>query len=426
MAENGDSPRRPARPGDGDPPAEGHRDRAETRLAHAGNDPRAYHGFVNPPVVHASTVLYETVEAARTGAQPYRYGRRGTPTSDALEAMITELEDADRTVLAPSGLAACALALLGVTAAGDRVLVTDSIYNPTRRFCDQVLQRYGVTTTYFDPFDEAGFRRLLADGAAAVFLEAPGSLTFDVPDVPALTAAAKAAGATVLMDNTWATPLYFRPLARGIDLSIQAGTKYFSGHSDLLIGSIAGRGEAIAEVRDTALAFGNHVAPDDVYLTLRGIRTLAVRLERHQKSALRVAEWLRAQPAVHEVLFPALPGAPGHDMWKRDFCGASGLFGLVFRDVARESVEAFVDGLRLFGIGYSWGGYESLATLQDVAAQRTATRWDPRDQLVRLHVGLEDPDDLVADLAAGLDRLARHAADHPAPKPQAPHVSTGG
>ncbi len=397
-----------------------------TRLAHAGHEPRGFHGFVNPPVVHASTVLFESVDAARARTQPYTYGRRGTPTTDALAAVISELEGAERTVLAPSGLAACALALLGVAGAGSTVLVTDSVYHPTRRFCDDVLARYGVRTLYFDPHDRPRFDHLLAERPAAVFLEAPGSATFDVPDVPALAAAAKGAGAVVIMDNTWATPLYFRPLEHGVDLSIQAGTKYFGGHSDLLIGSIAGSGEPIGKVADTCLAIGNHVAPDDVYLTLRGIRTLEVRLARHMENALAVARWLSGEPVVEAVLYPALPGAPGHDLWKRDFSGASGLFGIVFRDVPDEAVKAFVDGLALFGIGYSWGGYESLATVPHVPSLRSVTPWDPRRSLVRLHVGLEDPRDLIADLATGLERLAATAAAHPGAHGRTPGISTGG
>ena len=426
MADHGETVRdHGARHPAGAPAADGRRDHVDTRLAHAGHDPRGFHGFVNPPVVHASTVLFETVEGTRANTQPYRYGRRGTPTTDALCRMICELEGAERTVLAPSGLAAVALALLSVTAAGDRVLVADSVYAPTRRICDTVLSRYGVRTTYFDPGDETAFGALLSDPPAAVFLEAPGSVTFDVPDIPSLAAAARSAGARVLMDNTWATPLYFRPLEHGVDLSIQAGTKYFSGHSDLLIGSIAGSGDAIATVADTGLALGTNVGPDDVFMTLRGIRTLSVRLARHQENGLAVARWLAGQPVIHRVLHPALPGAPGHESWKRTFRGASGLFAIVFRDVPREAVEAFVDGLRLFGIGYSWGGFESLAVVQDVAAQRSATRWDRRDQLVRLHVGLEDPADLIADLAEGLDRLARAAAATGPERADPPHLATG-
>lgn len=381
-----------------------------TQLVHAGPDPRAFHGFVSPPVVHASTVLFETVKSAQTGGQRYTYGRRGTPTTDALAEIVSDLEGAEDTVLVPSGLAACTLALLSAVSAGDRVAVVDTVYGPTRRFCDRMLARLGVSTVYFDPTDLAAAEALVAGGVAAVFLEAPGSLTFEMADVPAIAAAAKSAGATVLMDNTWATPLFFRPLEHGVDLSIQAGTKYFSGHSDLLIGTIAGSGEAIARVKDTAVVIGSNVGPDDVFMTTRGIRTLHVRLARHQASTLAVAGWLAEQPAVHRVLYPALPGDPGHALWRRDFTGASGLFSVVFRDWPEAAVHAFVDGLALFGIGSSWGGYESLVTVPPMDKVRTARPWDPRDQVVRFHVGLEDPEDLIADLAAGLERLQKAAA----------------
>ena len=392
------------------PEEPGDSDRIETRLAHAGHAPRDFHGFVNPPVVHASTVLFESTETARTGGQRYTYGRSATPTTDALTDLISEMEGADATVLAPSGLAAVSLSLISCVGAGDRLLVSDSVYAPTRRLCDATLTRFGVQTIYFDPLGHAAFERLLRETSpAAVFLEAPGSVTFDMPDIPALARAAKAAGATVVMDNTWATPLFFAPLAHGVDLSVQAGTKYFGGHSDLLIGSIAGNGAAIGQVAATARNLGNNVGPDDVFLTIRGIRTLPVRLRRHEESGLAVAKWLEAHPAVHRVCHPGLESDPGHEVWKRTFRGASGLFSIMLKDVPGEAVAAFVDGLRLFGIGFSWGGFESLATFQNVEKARTAQPWDPRLKIVRLHVGLEDPADLIADLDQGLARLAQFA-----------------
>jgi cystathionine beta-lyase len=381
------------------------RHRRATTLVHGGHDPEDFHGFVNPPVVHASTVLFPDVAATRTRRQRYTYGRRGTPTTEALCDIVSALEGAEQTVLTPSGLSACTLPLAAVVGAGDHVLVVDNVYSPTRRFCEGFLTRFGVVTRYFDPMDLPAFEALLADGAAAVFLEAPGSLTFEVPDVPALAKAAKAAGATVLLDNTWATPLYFRPLEHGVDLSIQAATKYFGGHSDLLLGTVAGRGEAIARVRKAWDEWGESVGPDDVYMTLRGIRTLDVRLERHGKNALTLAERLSADPRVHRVLHPALPASPGHETWKRDFDGATGLFAITFKGRPDEDVCAFVDSLELFGIGYSWGGFESLVTLQPVHTCRSATPWPEDEHCVRLQIGLEDPEDLWEDLEQALARI---------------------
>lgn len=378
------------------------RRRLATALAHGGHDPMAFHGFVNPPVVHASTVLYRDVAATRTRTQKYTYGRSGTPTSDALCALVCELEGAERTVLAPTGLAACTVALAASVKAGDRVVVVDNIYAPTRTFCDGFLARFGVETTYVDPTNLAAFVAALDERVAAVFLEAPGSLTFEVPDIAAMAAAAKAVGATVIIDNTWATPLYFRPLEHGCDLSIQAATKYFGGHSDLLLGTVAGRGEAIERVRRTWDEWGEHVGPDDVFMTLRGMRTLDVRLERHQRNARIVAEWLSAHPRVHRVLYPALPDAPGHALWKRDFDGASGLFAFTLKGESEDDAARIVDALRLFAIGYSWGGFESLVTLPPVNRVRSATRWPQDEPVVRLHIGLEDPADLVEDLDAAL------------------------
>jgi cystathionine beta-lyase len=380
----------------------GRRRRIATTLVHAGCQPESFHGFVNPPVVHASTVLYPDVEGARTRNQTYTYGRRGTPTTDALCDTVSQLEGAEQTVLAPSGLAACTMALAALVNAGDRVLVVDNIYAPTRAFCDGFLKRFGVETVYFDPMDMHSYEALLAEGAAAVFLEAPGSVTFEVPDTPAMARAAKAAGATVLMDNTWATPLYFRPLEHGVDLSIQAATKYFGGHSDLLLGTVAGSGEAIAAVKRTREQWGENVGPDDVFMALRGIRTLDVRLERHARNALSVARFLDEDPRVSRVLYPALPGAPGHQTWKRDFDGASGLFAITFSGVEEARVDRFVDSLDLFGIGYSWGGFESLVTLQPVRRMRSATEWPQDEHVVRLHIGLEDPADLMEDLDQAL------------------------
>lgn len=374
-----------------------------TVLVRGGHDPADFHGFVNPPVVHASTVLFPNVEASQTRkSQRYTYGRRETPTNDALCDLVSELEGAAGTILASTGLAACTIPLAGVLKTGDRILVVDNVYHPTRQFCDGFLTRFGVTTVYFDPTDLDGYRALLNEPTAAVFLEAPGSLTFEVCDIPALAALAKDAGAVTLMDNTWATPLYFRPLDHGCDISIQAGTKYFAGHSDLLIGTIACNAETLSRVHRTWDEWGEHVAPDDVYATTRGIRTLDVRLARHQRNALKVAERLAGDGRVHRVLHPALPDAPGHALWKRDFLGATGLFAVTFKGATNETVCRFVDTLRLFGIGYSWGGYESLATVPMIDKWRSASKWPEDERVVRLSIGLEDPDDLIEDLMNAL------------------------
>lgn len=380
--------------------------RRATVIARGGLDPAAFHGFVNPPVVHASTVLFPDVETTRTRKQRYTYGRSGTPTTDALCDVVSALEGAEATILTPTGLAACTVALASATKAGDRILVVDNVYGPTRAFCNGFLSRFGVTTVYFDPLDVDGFTAHLGSGpVAAVMLEAPGSLTFEVPDIPALTRAAKAAGAVVIMDNTWATPLYFRPLDVGCDLSIQAATKYFAGHSDLLLGTVAGSGEAIRRCRKAWDEWGENVGPDDVYATLRGIRTLDVRLERHARTTLAVATWLQSDARTGTVYYPALPGAPGHDLWKRDFSGATGLFAVGFKGRTEADVERVVDALELFGIGDSWGGFESLATLPPVNAIRSATRWPHDEPIVRLNIGLEDPADLIEDLDQALARL---------------------
>jgi cysteine-S-conjugate beta-lyase len=386
--------------------------RAATTVVTAGRDPRAYHGFVNPPVYHASTVLYPSAEDFVARRARYQYGRRGTPTTEALELALQELEgpQCSGVALLPSGLAAISTALLSVVHAGDHILVTDSAYEPTRKFCEQILSRLGVTTGYYDPLVGSGISALITPNTRAVFVEAPGSLSFEMQDVGAIAQAAHTKGALVLMDNTWATPLYFRPLDHGVDLAIQAGTKYIGGHSDVMLGTVSANAAAVTALKTTVQLSGLCEGPDDVYLGLRGLRTLAVRLERHFQSGLAVANWLEARPEVLRLLHPALPSNPGHAIWKRDFTGASGLFSMVLKPVPQKAVYAFLDTLELFGIGASWGGYESLAVPFDCTKVRTATRWAPGGPTVRFHIGLEAVEDLIADLERGFAALAAAAA----------------
>jgi cysteine-S-conjugate beta-lyase len=385
--------------------------RAETRVVTAGRDPASYHGFVNPPVYHASTVLYPSAEDFLAHRARYQYGRRGTPTTEALEGAIAELEGRQcaGVALLPSGLAAISAALLSVVQAGDHILVTDSAYGPTRNFCNQILSRLGVSTTYYDPLIGDGISALMQPNTRVVFVEAPGSLSFEMQDVGAIATAAHAKDALVLMDNTWASPLYFRALEHGVDLSIQAGTKYIGGHSDVMLGTVSANEATAVRLRNTVFLSGWCVGPDDIYLGQRGLRTLAVRLERHQQSGLAVARWLEQRPEVLRLLHPALESHPGHALWKRDFTGASGLFSVVLKPIPPKAVNAFLDALDLFGIGASWGGYESLAIPFDCTPVRTATQWQPGGPTVRFHIGLEAVEDLIADLERGFAAMAAAA-----------------
>jgi cystathionine beta-lyase len=383
--------------------------RQDTRLVHAGREPARQHGFVNTPIYRGSTVLFPTMAAIEANDQDFTYGRLGTPTVKALEEAIAELEGGHRTLLTPSGLSAIATALLAFVSAGDEVLVVDSVYRPARRFCDNVLKRLGVTITYYDPLIGAGIERLITKKTKIVFTESPGSQTFEVQDIPAIAAAAHDAGAVVILDNTWATPLYFKPFAHGADVSIQAATKYIGGHADIMLGAITMNERTSAAVAKVHEDLGLCTGPEDVYLGLRGLRSLGVRLERHQKSGLELARWLAERPEVARVIHPALPTDPGHALWQRDFTGASGLFSIVLKKVSRAKLAAMLDGLSLFGMGYSWGGFESLILPFDPSAYRTATEWPVAGPALRLHIGLEDTDDLKADLDAGFARLAARA-----------------
>jgi cystathionine beta-lyase len=379
-----------------------------TRLVSGGRDPFAYHGFINPPVYHASTVVYRTVADYLALRGPYQYGRRGTPTTQALSDALAGLEGPNcaGVALLPSGLAAASVALLSVLRAGDHVLVTDSVYFPTRKFCDSVLSRYGITATYYDPLISSRITELIAPNTRAVYLESPGSLSFEIQDVPAIAAAAHAKGAVVLMDNTWASPLYFHALEKGVDLSIQSGTKYIGGHSDVMLGTVSANQAYWRALSDTVFTMGLCVGPDDVYLGLRGLRTMGVRLAQHYASGLKVARWFAGRPEVARVLHPALESDPGHAIWRRDYSGACGLFSIVLKPVPQPAAHAFIDALTLFGIGASWGGFESLVIPFDRAPVRSATRWTPEGPTIRFHIGLEDVDDLIADLERGFTALA--------------------
>ncbi len=379
---------------------------AGSRVTHGGRDPFSQHGFVNTPVYRGSTVLFPTLAQLTAYDQRYTYGRNTTPTTDALCDAIGQLEGASFTVLATSGLHAVSTAILSFVEAGDEILMTDSVYFPTRRFCDQVLARIGVKTIYYDPLVGEGIAELFTDRTRLVFTESPGSQSFEMQDIPAIVAAARPRGIWVLMDNTWATPLYFRPLEHGVDVSIQSATKYIVGHADAMLGSIATNERASPHVKRTSIALGNAAGSEETFLGLRGLRTMQVRLDRHQRSALEVAEWLKTRAEVAEVLHPGLPGTPGHEIWKRDFLGASGLFTIMLHPVSQAQLAAMLDHLRYFGMGYSWGGYESLIVPFDCSSYRTATTWNREGQALRLHIGLEDVADLKADLAAGFERMA--------------------
>lgn len=376
-----------------------------TRLVHLGRDPSEQHGFVNTPIYRGSTVLYPSTEDFLARKARYTYGTQGTPTRASLERAWSDLAGAAETVLTPSGLAAVTIGLLTACEAGSHLLVPDSVYRPTRIFCDTVLRRFGVETTYYDPLVGAGIRDLFRANTKAVFTEAPGSQTFEMQDIPAIAGAAHAWDACVLMDNTWATPLLFPPHAMGIDICIEAGTKYLSGGSDLLLGLTSANPAWARRLRDTAGAFAMCAGPEDCFLGLRGLRTMALRLREHERQALAMAEWFEARPEVARVLHPALPSDPGHAIWRRDFKGSSGLFSIVLKPASPAATAAMVDGLELFGIGASWGGFESLVLPFDPTAYRTATRWEAEGPALRFHIGLEDLDDLKADLDAGFGRL---------------------
>lgn len=389
-----------------------------TRLAHSGNDPHAYFGWVNPPVVHGSTVLFPDAAtmkatqvrnadaASRSRVQPYTYATYGSPTTDALCEAVDALEGSAGTLLVPSGLAAVTVPLLAFLSAGDHVLIVDTVYYPTRRFADTMLARMGVEVEYYVPERGADITELFRDNTKVLFMEAPGSNTFEMQDVPALVAAAKSRDIVTMIDNTWATPLFFKPLDHGVDISIHAATKYPGGHSDVIMGMVSANEATWGQLYNTQVALGTCGAPDDAYLVLRGLRTMGIRLDRHQTTTLALARWLEEmaeEPGsiVGDVLCPALESFPGHAIWKRDFSGAAGLFSFVIKDGTEAQAHAFLDALEIFGLGYSWGGYESLVThvyLKD----RTVSARDYGGEVIRLQIGLEDEADLKADIERGL------------------------
>jgi cystathionine beta-lyase len=381
----------------------------ETLLGHAGNRPAANFGIVNPPVYHASTILFPSLAAQEAAARDMTagvtYGRNGTPTSFALEEAVAALEGADHAVAMPSGLAAVAGTLLSFLKAGDHLLMVDSVYEPVRKLCNVTLAGFGIETTYYDPAIGAGVTALIRPNTRLVYLETPGSLTFEVQDVPAIVGAAKAAGCLTVLDNTWATPLFFKPVVHGVDIVIHAATKYIVGHADTMMGLILCPQAHYKRIRRVVHGLGYCAAPDDCYLALRGLRTLAVRLARHQTTALALARWLQAQPEVARIMHPAMPDHPSHALWRRDFTGSTGLFGFVLKPMPAPALAAMLDGMKLFGMGFSWGGYESLLVRVRPETVRSATRWPAEGPTLRLHAGLEDPQDLIDDLDQGLRRL---------------------
>jgi cystathionine beta-lyase len=379
-----------------------------TRLVHSGHDVKTSRGFVNLPAFRGSTVLYPNSAALKSFDQEYTYGTHGTPTTDALARAWTELAGAAGTSMTPSGISAIAMALQCAVKAGDHLLMTDSAYGPARRFAERVLRPLGVDTTYYDPEIGAGIADLIRGNTRAILTEAPGSQTLEMQDIPAIAEAAHRRGVCVIMDNTWATPLFFPPHERGVDLAIEAGTKYLSGHSDLLLGLVSANETWWPRLKAYVDLYGIPPGPEDTFLALRGLRTMELRLKEAERQALALARWLETRPEVKRVIHPALPSHPGHAIWKRDFYGSSGLFSIVLHPACEGAVAAMLDGLELFGLGYSWGGYESLIIPFDCEGDRTATTWAPGGPTVRLQVGLEDLEDLKADLARGFERLVRH------------------
>lgn len=382
--------------------------RRSTLLVEGGRRKEWRRRLVNVPVERASTILFESVDdlhASKPGLGSYRYGLQGTATHWALAEALTDLEPgAAGTILYPSGLAAITTPLLALLAPGDELLAPDSVYGPTRKFCDTILKRLGIATRYYDPLIGGDIADAIGDDTRAILLESPGSLTMEVQDVPGICRVARERGVVTLLDNTWATPLLFAAIAAGVDVTILAGTKYVGGHADVMLGTVTTTEAYYERIQTFTWDLGVAVSPDDAWLGSRGLRTMGIRLKQHEESALRVAQWLKERPEIGLVLHPAFPDCPGHEYWKRDFKGSSGLFAFELKDADASRRAAFVDALELFGIGYSWGGFESLVLPVD--PYRSVSR-PPAPNLVRLHIGLEDPEDLIADLSAAFDQAGR-------------------
>jgi len=383
----------------------------QTQLVHAGRNKRYTGSVVNPPVVRASTIVFDTMEQLRSATAkrgervPY-YGRRGTETHFALQEAICELEGGAGCALYPCGAAAISGALLAFLKSGDHLLMVDSAYEPTRALCNKLLAGLGVETTYYDPEIGAGIATLIRPNTRVIFLESPGSLTFEMQDIPAICGVAKQHDIVTILDNTWASPILCRPFELGVDISIQSATKYIVGHSDVMLGTATANEKHWPQLREQSYLMGYCASADDAYTALRGLRTLAIRLRQHEQSALQVAEWLLNRPEVAEVRHPALPTFPGNSIFKRDFTGSNGLFSFVLKQGTTEQVRQFIEGMQHFKMGFSWGGYESLITANmNIQALRTATRWPHQGPLIRLHIGLEDVEDLLADLEAAFVRF---------------------
>lgn len=388
----------------------------DTKFVMAGRNPEQNFGIVNPPVYHASTILFPNLDVLKDFRDlRVAYGRWGTPGTHAFEDAMVEIEGGEKCLITPSGLSAISTALLSYLKPGDHLLMVDNTYEPCRRFCNGFLASLNIETTYYDPLIGDRIGQLIRPNTKVVYCESPGSLTFEMQDIPAIAKAAKdnrtsQTDIVVMMDNTWATPLYFKPLEHGVDISIQSITKYIGGHADLMLGTVVCREAHWPALDQTQKQLGLSAAPDDVYLAQRGLRSLSARLRLHGTNALKIAHWLEQRPEVKRLLYPALPGDPGHAIWQRDFSGAPGLFGFILHTASRPQIEALVTGNKYLGIGFSWGGYESLLIPCRVSGIRTATKWQEDGALCRIHVGLEDPDDIIADLDIAFDRY--HKAAH--------------
>lgn len=377
----------------------GHPQRSRTRLVHLGRAPEEYFGIVNPPISRTSTILIPSFDAYEDKNRKFRYARMGHPLGEKFESAVAEIENGHAAISTPSGLTSITTVLLAFLKSGDHVLVTDSLYQPTRSFCDNLLARFGVEVEYYDPLIGAGISGLIRDNTAVIYMESPGSATFEFQDIPAIVKAAKARNVVTIADNSWSAGLLFRPLDHGVDLVLQSATKYIGGHSDVNLGAVVARTPELYErLKKTALDLGVCAGVDDIYLALRGLRTLELRMRQCAENALKVATWLKGREEIQKLYFPAFEDHPGHDIWKRDFSGTNGLMSLLLRPAPKAAVRAFVDSLELFPLGASWGGYESLLLPQDLKNCRTAVPWTHDGALLRLHVGLEDPQDLIDDL----------------------------